>query len=83
MNRQQAYALIDVERARQNAKWIRPDGWTDNNFVKQAVLTEEVGEVAQECLRLYDDDPRSTEVTLRAELVQVAAVCVSWLEMLD
>jgi NTP pyrophosphatase (non-canonical NTP hydrolase) len=81
MQRSEVYRHIDMERERQNQKWERPDGWTDHNFVKHAVLSEEVGEVAQEVLRLNDNDWRSSEITLRMELVQVAAVVVAWLEM--
>jgi NTP pyrophosphatase (non-canonical NTP hydrolase) len=82
MKRDDIYAAINKERDRQNAKWIRPAGWTDHNFIKQTVLSEEVGEVAQEVLRLADHDPRTSEADLRDELIQVCAVCVAWLEML-
>lgn len=41
-----------------------------------AVLTEEVGEVAKAILEADDDE-------LRTELVQTAAVCVKWLELMD
>lgn len=50
---------------------------------KLSVLTEEVGEVAK-ALRMvrYVDTP-STRRNLRAELVQVAAMSVAWLETLE
>lgn len=82
MKRDDIYTLINAERERQNAKWIRPDGWRDHNFIKLTVLTEEVGEVAQECLRLADGDMRASDQSLLTELVQCAAVLVAWLEML-
>jgi hypothetical protein len=55
------------------------------NYQRLAVLTEEVGEVARELNDWPDASPGSTagaEATarLRAELVQVAAVCLAWLE---
>lgn len=83
MNRQQIYDLVNAERDRQNAKWIRPDGWLDPNPVKLTVLVEEVGEVAQDVLNTLHDPPGYTSPALRAELVQVAAVAVAWLEMME
>lgn len=83
MNRQEIYALINAERERQNAKWIRPDGWLDPDSIKLTVLVEEVGEVAQDVLHTLHDPPGYTSPALRAELVQVAAVAVAWLEMME
>jgi NTP pyrophosphatase (non-canonical NTP hydrolase) len=61
-----------------------PDAMTD--YEKLAVLTEEVGEVARECLtqtgRRLARDSVGTREALRAELVQVAAVAVAWIESL-
>lgn len=45
--------------------------------VKLAVLTEEVGEVARGLL------DRAALLDLKAELVQVAAVAVAWVEAID
>jgi hypothetical protein len=48
-----------------------------------AVLAEEFGEVAKEvCNLMAGADPR-VKALLREELVQVAAVCVAWIEGLD
>jgi len=71
--------LFDValERERQNAKWGRIAGeWTIPPSAKLVVLVEEVGEVAR---AIHDCEP---DDRLAAELVQVAAVCVSWAETL-
>jgi hypothetical protein len=81
VNRGDVYALIDLERAAQSAKWSDPHPWGVGDCsssqvrtpTKVMVLTEEVGEVARAVL---DGD----EGQLRRELVQVAAVAVAWLE---
>jgi NTP pyrophosphatase (non-canonical NTP hydrolase) len=79
----QATALHDVaaERARQDAKWGEqnhaPEVWL-------AILTEEVRELATAILRarFQGYDHRRTG-DLRTEAVQVAAVAVAFVEMLD
>lgn len=84
MTRTDIYQAIDTERARQERKWSRLHEWGTGDcsspaveeIVKVAVLTEEVGEVARAVLDREDTD------RLRAELVQVAAVAVAWLESL-
>jgi hypothetical protein len=74
--------LVAAERDRQRVKWATPHGWgrgdcstldPPDDRVKLAVLAEEFGEVARALLE-HDRDG------LAAELVQVAAVCVAWLE---
>lgn len=68
--------MIESERERQDQKWgKRNEHDGDADLVLNAVLTEEVGEVAQAVLRVDVDN-------LREELVQVAAVAVRWLEIL-
>lgn len=75
-------AILD-ERGQQWQKWREPHDWGRGDcssddvvpIVKAAVLTEECGEVARAVLDL-------NEPALRAELVQVAAVAVAWLESL-
>lgn len=62
------FGLIEVERQRQEAKWGR--GPLQRPL---QVLLEEVGEVAR---AMEERDL----LNLRAELVQVAAVCCRWLE---
>lgn len=79
--RDEIVAMIDAERARQAEKWGGPHAWGMGDcssddvpaIVKSAVLAEECGEVARAVL---DTD----EVSLRDELVQVAAVAIAWLE---
>lgn len=60
---------IIIERLRQDDKWGYPQERTLLYWL--AVLNEEVGEVNKEVLDHADP------LLLRAELVQVAAVCVS------
>ena len=70
------------ERLRQHEKWIAPHSWGQGDcsstevapLVKLAVLAEEFGEVARAILEHQGDE------RLRAELVQVAAVAIAWLE---
>ena len=83
-------AAIAAERRRQLQKWTDPHEWgagdCSSNLVatnasagdtadllRLTVLTEEVGEVGRAILDR--DHPN-----LRAELIQVAAVAVAWLE---
>ena len=81
MNRSEVYALVNAERDQQAIKWGDRHAWGQGDCssldvddrTKLAVLTEEVGEVARALLDGTD---------LRAELVQVAAVAVAWLEAL-
>lgn len=69
-----ALALVRAERLRQDRlhgdRTPAGDSLTDGG--RLTVLVEEVGEVARAML----DDPSGIE----DELVQVAAVCVAWLE---
>jgi MazG nucleotide pyrophosphohydrolase domain len=81
MTREAIWAAILAERGRQAAKWGREHDWGYGDCssdlvppaVKAAVLAEECGEVARAVLDRTADH-------LRDELVQVAAVCVAWLE---
>jgi hypothetical protein len=74
---------ISEERNRQQALWGREHLWGKGDCssqdvpdtVKAIVLGEECGEVARAVLERDDD-------ALIRELVQVAAVCVAWLEAL-
>jgi hypothetical protein len=83
MTRADVYAAIDEERRRQYLKWGGTHAWGVGDCsswkvaptVKAAVLTEECGEVARAVLDASDNN-------LRAELIQVAAVAVAWLEAL-
>ncbi len=64
---------IVIERIEQDNKWgvkdHSPEKWL-------SILAEEVGEAAKE---IVEDKPH----LLRGELVQIATVCVAWLEQLD
>lgn len=75
-NNLQCSAMCDVlrERARQDAKWGVQN---HSSFKWLTILTEELGEAAQEILE--DDEPAK----LRHELVQVAAVALAFIECLD
>jgi NTP pyrophosphatase (non-canonical NTP hydrolase) len=71
MFRKMVLDLIDAEREKQDQKWgadrhLPPDTWF-------CVLGEEVGEVARG-INEHDSDQ------LVAELIQVGAVVVAWLE---
>lgn len=75
---------INDERDRQDAKWGDQSGNKDS--VWSTVLTEEVGEAAQEVLRYeFQEGEARTKAffNLRKELIQCAAVCVAWVESLD
>jgi hypothetical protein len=49
-----------------------------------AILSEEVGESAQEVLTLeWGEEAGGGHGNLREELVQVAAVAVAWIEAID
>lgn len=75
---------IRMERESQNAKWGKQDHLNEHWL---AILTEEVGEVAQcvckaEIPPVYND--RFARLAqMRAELIQVAAVAVAWVEAYD
>jgi NTP pyrophosphatase (non-canonical NTP hydrolase) len=70
--------LTDVgyERQRQENKWGEQN---HDGGIWLAILTEEVGEVAQAGL----DNGWVGNRHLREELVQVAAVAVKWIECID
>ncbi len=65
-------AKILRERERQDAKWGTDfDGRRDEQWL--TILTEEVGEAAKASLE-------GDEENLIEEIIQCAAVCLSWLE---
>lgn len=80
--------IFDVvdERDRQDAKWGEQN---HGDAIWLAVLIEEVGEAAREILEArpvvgyVDPIPPIATALLRAELVQVAAVAVAWIEAID
>lgn len=73
MTREEIYRLIDIERSRQDRK--HPT-WPTDEHRRCSILAEECGEVAAAA---NDDRP----VGMRSEIVQVAAVCVRWLESME
>jgi len=69
---------IVQERGYQDAKWGEQNH-TDEWWL--AILGEEYGEVAQAIL--HDEFGGNHAGTLRAEMVQLAAVAIAWLECMD
>lgn len=73
--------LSDIveERQRQNDQWDTSSWgtWTPETGKKLGILTEELGEVATAYI---EDEPLEN---LRAELIQVAAVAMQWVEHID
>jgi len=69
---------ILIERARQDAKWGEQN---HDPFTYLAVLTEEVGELAQAALHAKFGGTES--VGLRMEAIHVAAVALAIVECLD
>ena len=65
---------ITAERVAQDEKWGEQN---HSDYMWLAILTEEVGEVAQAML-----EEQGLE-RVREELVQAAAVIVAWLEGID
>lgn len=53
------------------------------NAERYTILGEEFGEVGHEVNEAIGNPAKLDEVKLRAELVQVAAVCVAWCEAID
>lgn len=86
MNRDAIFRAILAERVEQERRWSGDHAWGKGScaslevepIVKVAVLAEECGEVARAVL----DGDGAQSVDLHDELVQVAAVCVGWLESL-
>lgn len=62
--------LILDERGKQNRRWGSPD---HNDLFWNAILNEEIGEIARAILT-------EDSTQLATELVQAAAVIVAWLE---
>lgn len=75
--RESVYEAIDAVRELQDLKWHREPGrWNEPPFVKLSVLMEKAGDVA---LALNDGKPEQAS----ADLLQVAAVVVCWLETIE
>lgn len=74
------YDRINDERTRQDKKWGDQSG--NPHFLWNAVLVEEVGEVANAILEGMHVADGGIE-SLEEELIQVAAVTVAWLEKIQ
>lgn len=72
---------VAAERTHQTKKWgVQRHTW--GNWI--TILTEEVGESAQEALRLtFGKEGEGDIRSLREELIQVAAVAVAIIEHID
>jgi NTP pyrophosphatase (non-canonical NTP hydrolase) len=79
-----AWSEVASERLRQDAKWGEQN---HNPAMWLAILTEEVGEVAQAVCKAwvppYTDDQIEWLFRYRDELVHVAAVAVAAIESFD
>lgn len=69
---------VRQERERQNKKWGEQN---HDDYRWLAILTEEVGELAQAIL--HDEFGGSHAGTAQHELIHVAAVAVQWLECME
>lgn len=72
---EEIFRLIAAERQRQNDKWGEQN---HDSFTWLAILTEEIGEVAQAVL--HDRFGGKAAGTLQTEIIHVAAVVVQWIE---
>ena len=73
LDREYIYCLITGEREFQESKWGPRESIASDSRLALTILMEEVGEIARALLE-HDDE------NLKDELVQVASVCVAWLE---
>ena len=83
-----ATQMTDVLSEVAKERWHQEDKWgqQDNpDFEWVSILTEEVGEAAAEVneANFVSGKNRGDFSKLRAELVQVAAVAVAWVECID
>lgn len=77
--RETIYADVTEERERQDSLW----GEQNHDWpIWSAILSEECGEVAEECLKAHFNSDH-IRTNLREELVQVAAVAVHMIEKID
>ena len=89
--RGKAFGLVEAERDRQDAKWGPPSALPRHRTAERwfAILGEENGELAEAVTEVsaYIENgyevPDEWKDALRKELVETAAVCLSWLEWLE
>ena len=74
----QVFDIIGVEREFQNKKWGEQN---HDDYKWLAILTEEVGELAEAIL--HDEFDGHAKGHAYTELLHVAAVAVQWLECMD
>jgi NTP pyrophosphatase (non-canonical NTP hydrolase) len=80
MSRDEIFDEIDDERDRQDQKFGRQ---MHDDAVWLAIVSEEVGEAAQEVLTQRFGSVGKGHGDLREELLQVASVTIAWIEWLD
>ena len=88
MKLEKIFAHIAFERARQER--LKAEGKFEfscaddgiNDYERFSILAEEFGEVGHELNEGIPRDQANKE-KLRDELIQVAAVCVAWVEHID
>jgi hypothetical protein len=80
----------EIQRERMRAHAKHGDGSIESHggigaagLLRFTILTEEVGEVAKEFNEAALDGRDVDRARLRAELIQVAAVTVAWIDRLD
>lgn len=78
--RASAVNSVLAERDRQDEKWGEQD---HDAFTWMAILSEEVGEAAQEALTERYGASGNGHGNLREEVVQIAAVALAWIENID
>lgn len=73
---------VEIERVRQDSKWGKQNC---HDFEWVSILGEEFGEAAREAneANFVSGKNRGNFAKLRAELIQVAAVAVAWVEAID
>jgi hypothetical protein len=81
MRRQVVFNRVSLERGRQDYEYGEYGGLGNMRPGERlSILAEEVGEVAKEVNELSEP---GAQQRLREELVQVAAVAVAWIQVLD
>lgn len=78
LDRLKTIALVEEECQRQDERWGEQN---HDDYRWIAILSEEVGELAQAIL--HDEFGGAHAGTMKEELAQVAAVAMQWLEALE
>ena len=79
-----ALEKIVLERQRQDLKWGPPEELPKDRTPEHwlAILMEEVGELAEAVVEKAAGGHRKWDSAIHKELIQTAAVAISWLEWL-